>query len=91
MGTYNKGILGAFSGKVGPVVGANWKGMDMRSFPKKTRRAPTENQLLQRLKFTAATRFLTPINSVVGRYFGNESGEKTKKKRGHVVSHEGSY
>ena len=23
MGTYNKGILGAFSGKVGPVVGAS--------------------------------------------------------------------
>jgi hypothetical protein len=36
MGTFNKGILGGFSGKVGTVVGFNWRGLDvMRSLPKK--------------------------------------------------------
>ena len=45
MGTYNKGILGAFSGKVGPVVGATWRGKDvMRSLPKKTNRLATAFQ-----------------------------------------------
>ena len=32
MGTIKKGILGGFSGKVGTVIGAAWKGIDyMRS------------------------------------------------------------
>ena len=32
MGTISKGILGGFSGKVGTVIGGNWKGIDyMRS------------------------------------------------------------
>ena len=34
MGTISKGILGGFSGKVGTVIGGNWKGIDyMRSIP----------------------------------------------------------
>ena len=62
MGTYNKGILGPFSGKVGTVVGANWRGKDvMRSLPKKTDRTPTQTQLLQREKFTAVSNFLNFI------------------------------
>ena len=27
MATYNKGILGGFSGKIGNVVGSSWKGI----------------------------------------------------------------
>lgn len=80
MGTYNKGILGAFSGKVGPVVGASWRGKDvMRSLPKKTNRIPTASQLEQRDKFAMATSFLTPINPVVKRYFGTNAGIKTRR------------
>ena len=82
MGTYNKGILGAFSGKVGPVVGSSWRGKDvMRSLPRKTSRAATATQLLQREKFTMVSDFLTPINSVVGRYFGNNNGDKTRRNQ----------
>lgn len=82
MGTYNKGILGAFSGKVGPVVGASWRGKDvMRSLPRKTSRVATATQLLQREKFTMVTEFLTPLNSVVGRYFGNNTGDKTRRNQ----------
>jgi hypothetical protein len=82
MGTYNKGILGAFSGKVGPVVGASWRGKDvMRSLPRKTSRVATATQLLQREKFTMVTEFLTPLKSVVGRYFGNNTGDKTRRNQ----------
>ena len=82
MGTYNKGILGAFSGKVGPVVGASWRGKDvLRSLPRKRNRVATATQLLQREKFTMVTQFLTPLNSVVGRYFGNNTGDKTRRNQ----------
>ena len=79
MGTYNKGILGPFSGKVGTVVGASWRGKDiLRSLPKKGNRTPTEVQLLQRLKFQTVTDFLTPINPVLGKFYGSNSGDKTR-------------
>lgn len=43
MATYKKGILGAFSGTVGPVVGASYRGKDViRSRPKKSSKPATE-------------------------------------------------
>ncbi|MGL2967117.1 DUF6266 family protein [Flavobacterium sp. XGLA_31] len=82
MGTYNKGILGPFSGKVGTVVGASWRGKDvMRSLPKKTDRTPTDTQLLQREKFTAVSNFLTPISPVISKYYGPGSGELTRRNQ----------
>ncbi|MFY0482675.1 DUF6266 family protein [Flavobacterium sp. PLA-1-15] len=80
MGEYNKGILGAFSGKVGPVVGANWRGKDIiRSLPKKSTKEPSEKQLLQREKFAFVTRFVTPLGPMLGRYFGHKMGDRSKK------------
>jgi|SRR6218665_464283 len=82
MGTYNKGILGPFSGKVGTVVGANWRGKDvMRSLPKKTNRQPTGTQLLQRERFTFVTNFLSPMSNVLSLYYGSGSGEKTRRNQ----------
>jgi Family of unknown function (DUF6266) len=79
MGTYNKGILGAFSGKVGPVVGASWRGKEvMRSLPKKSGRAATSTQLLQRLKFSTVITFLNPLYPILSRYYGSNGGEKTR-------------
>lgn len=79
MATYNKGILGAFTGTVGSVVGANWRGMNvMRSRPKKTTRSPTEIQLIQREKFSAVTGFLTPIRYLYNKYFGQNVGVKSR-------------
>ena len=79
MGTYNKGILGPFSGKVGTVIGVTWRGMDiMRSLPKKGNHTPTAIQLLQREKFSFVTDFLTPINPVLSRFYGANSGSKTR-------------
>jgi len=79
MGKFQKGILGGFSGKVGTVVGANWRGIDvMRSLPKKSQRAATEAQLAQRVKFTEVAKFLGPIRPVVRLYFGQAAGEKSR-------------
>jgi len=71
MATYEQGILGPFSGKVGTVVGANWRGKNvMRSRPKKSNRVPSEAQQLQREKFTTVTKFLSPIKALLNQYFG---------------------
>lgn len=75
MAQIKKGILGGFSGKVGTVVGVNWRGKDIiRSLPKATKRVPTNRQLLQRLKFKKVINFLQPIRPVLNLYFGNKTG-----------------
>ncbi len=82
MGTYNKGIIGAFSGKVGPVVGASWRGKEiLRSLPKKSNRIATPEQALHRMKFTAVISFLNPIHPIISRYYGNNQGEKSRINR----------
>ena len=82
MGTYNKGILGAFSGKVGPVVGANWRGKEvLRSLPRKSNKAATANQVLHRLKFSSVIGFLGPIYPILSRYYGANLGEKSRVNR----------
>ena len=79
MGSYNKGILGPFSGKVGTVIGTSWRGKDvMRSLPKLKRRTPTQNQALQRLKFTTVVDFLTPFYPVLRKFYGSNSGILTR-------------
>ena len=79
MATFNKGILGGFSGKVGTVVGANWRGKDiMRSLPKPSQKEPTEKQLLQQAKFKLAVSFLQPLKTIQSQYFGSGSGVKSR-------------
>ena len=55
MGQIKKGILGGFSGKVGTIVGANWKNISyMRSLPQKNKNSQkplTKAQLEHRTKF----------------------------------------
>jgi Family of unknown function (DUF6266) len=82
MGTYNKGILGAFSGKVGPVVGASWRGKDvLRSLPRKGNRVATETQLLQRLKFSTATEFINSVQPIISKYYGSDNTDKTRRNQ----------
>lgn len=82
MGTYNKGILGPFSGKVGPVVGASWRGKEiMRSLPKNNHRLPTVLQAQQRLKFSTTLSFLNPLYPILSRYYGKNTGEQTRLNR----------
>lgn len=64
MGTISNGILGGFSGKVGTVIGSNWKKIDyMRSRPRKSSAAATTAQLTQQSRFSLMMKFL--------RLFGN--------------------
>ncbi len=48
MGTFSKGIPGGFSGKVGNIVGGNWKGIDyMRSMDKRKTTMPGRSASLR--------------------------------------------
>ena len=79
MATYKKGILGAFSGSVGPVVGSSYRGKKvMRSKPEKTTKPPTAAQLLQRAKFAAAMQFLNPVKELLNTYYGTPEGSKSR-------------
>lgn len=78
MGTFSKGILGGFSGKVGNVVGARWRGKDiMRSLPTRGTYIPTAAQLDQRERFKTAIMFLTPIKEILSACFGKPQGDKS--------------
>ncbi len=62
MGKIKQGILGGFSGKVGTVIGASWKGISyMRSIPQKIKNPRTDGQMSQRTKFAIALNFLKPM------------------------------
>lgn len=75
MGKIRTGILGGFSGKVGTVIGASWRTLDvMRSLPKKTSKPPVRSQIDQRKKFGLITGFLGAISEVVSK--GYQSGNK---------------
>ncbi|MFZ4261258.1 DUF6266 family protein [Sphingobacterium sp. HJSM2_6] len=66
MAIISKGILGGFSGKVGNVVGGNWRGIQyIRSLPKKVSRIPSLSQLEQRAKFGLAVGFLKKVKPVL--------------------------
>ncbi len=66
MGTITKGILGGFSGAVGPVVGASWKGLDvMRSRSRKRSSDSSAAQLEQQLKFSIIMNFLQTFTDVI--------------------------
>ena len=78
MGTIKQGILGGFSGKVGTVIGGNWKGIDyMRSKAASVSNPKTEAQLDQRARFGAALAFLQPITPFVRVGFKNYAVKMT--------------
>lgn len=59
MGKINSGILGGFSGKIGNVVGAKWRGIDvMKIKPSNVRNPKTEGQVKQRSRFGLMIGFL---------------------------------
>lgn len=59
MGKISQGILGGLSGKVGNIVGGNWKGIDyIRIKPSSVANPRTERQVNQRNKFTITLEYL---------------------------------
>ena len=66
MGKISQGILGGFSGKVGTVIGGNWKGIDyMRSKAAKVTNPNSKAQKDQRSKFSLVLSFLQPITAFI--------------------------
>ena len=68
MGKIGQGILGGFSGKVGNVVGARWKGIDyMRVKADRRNDANTEGQIAQRSRFSGILRFAQSVLNPIVR------------------------
>lgn len=66
MATFKGGPFGSFSGKIGTVVGAKWRKLNVaRSVPSKSSKAATETQLSQRAKFALVTKFLSPVRDSI--------------------------
>ena len=66
MGTIKQGILGGFSGKVGSVVGACWRGVNyMRSLPSKVKNPKTAKQMDQRTRFSLVAKFVRSVLPVI--------------------------
>lgn len=79
MGLMNNGILGGFSGKVGTVVGGNWRGKEvMRSKPRRRKNAKrTDKQLDQQAKFAVATQFTLSMKEMLELTFSHYAVGKT--------------
>lgn len=62
MATIKQGILGAFSGKVGSVVGSSWKGIAiMKALPASVANPKTAKQVIQRSKMASSVKFAKEI------------------------------
>ena len=77
MATYSKGANGAFSGKVGSIIGSSWRGVDyLRSLPKKNNKPSSDLQIAQRSKFALAPIYLSPIKDILNIGFKDKQLNK---------------
>lgn len=71
MAILTKGIFGPLSGRLGYLVfcvgedGSNY----VRTIPRKTKKAPTDVQLTQRLRFEMCVKFLSPMKEILKKGF----------------------
>ena len=78
MGKIKQGILGGFSGKVGPVIGTSWKGKAvMRAQALSYNDANSEAQQQQRAKFSLVSKFLAAINNFINVGFNGKANGMT--------------
>lgn len=78
MAIFLKGITGAYSGKIGNVIGSNWRSIDyIRSLPKKSNKKASEAQLRQRAKFALSVAFFAPIKDVLNLGFSDSNLKKS--------------
>lgn len=74
MGTIKQGILGGFSGKVGSVVGASWKGIAyMRSQADHVKNPRSAAQNYHREAIKVVTNFLKPLAATLRITFGEHA------------------
>ena len=81
MAKYNQGVLGQFSGKVGPVVGSSWKGVGyLRSKPRKSKKRDVSTKTeIQRAKFKLASDFIKAIASLLAITFPDSKTKTTTR------------
>lgn len=78
MATLINGPLGIFSGRVGNLIGCNYRGKQvLKTIPKKSTKPPTIAQQAQRMRIALAMQFLSPLKSIIGKGYGNSSCQKT--------------
>lgn len=79
MATLNSGILGGFSGKVGPVVGYSWKGINcMRSLALSVNDPRTDEQLMWRERLGVLSTLGTKALPFVQAGFHNQAKSMTE-------------
>lgn len=72
------GPIGIFSGRVGNIIGYNYRGNQViRSIPKRSTKPPTVAQLAQRMRFGLAVHFITPLKRLTSKGYGNKQGTKS--------------
>ena len=70
MATQNKNNGNIITGKVGKVVGVQWRTKHLlRSTPRKSAQKPSNKQLLQREKLSVASQFIAPLRNLINTYF----------------------
>jgi Family of unknown function (DUF6266) len=76
MGKLHEGILGGFSGIVGPVVGARWGNVNViRSRPPRKRRGSSEEQKKQMAKMALVSPFVRPLKELLNSTYQQGSGQ----------------
>jgi len=65
MARYQNGINGPFSGRVGKVVGANWRGIDYMRTVGSSPKHWSFAQINQRLRFALAMNWLNPLLALI--------------------------
>lgn len=74
MGKIKQGILGGFSGKVGPVIGSSWKGKAvMKAVALSYNDRNSEAQQQQRAKFALIGKLLSKINGFINFGFAKKA------------------
>jgi hypothetical protein len=80
MAKYDSGILGPFNGKLGNVVGSNWKGIDyMRSIGRRRRtKPPSPKQQVQMARFAFVAKFIKSMTALFKVTFKDYANDITE-------------
>jgi hypothetical protein len=71
MGKFSSGLFGAFTGKVGSMVGSTWKGIEvLRSKPRARKGSFSDEQLQQQAKFSLIVKLLRPLAPLMKQKYG---------------------
>ena len=77
MATFNQGILGGFSGKVGGVIGSSWKGINtMRSQPSSVTNPRTNAQVANRSRFKSVSQLAAAMLTTIVKPLNDRFAQK---------------